>query len=276
MISLNERIWEIVFNYLPVSSILNLALCSQYSHSLVLAYYYSIYIQNHQTFPPYTIYNVAQLSQYCQLPTTVQTLHSQFLYSLSIISIIYIYIYLEYGLVSHLERIRKDLHGIFRPMIRRINELYKLADYKRISNEEYMKVILDKFLETPIGFNSTNTKPILIAISHGYPAILRSLLTMDCKLTPEDLHYTTQLNGLELAINEGKTDIIIEVLGYIHKNNNLNITQFDEAGMLLTIGIRSLNVDTFNTLFKVNQYIIYQYHRNMLKIILLLKSSKDH
>ena len=89
---MNERIWEIILEYLTIYDALVISQCNKYCQELILSHLYSKYTYFHGQFPPNYIKNIYYFAQYCIPPITVYTLHSYFIYSIS--KNIYIYIYI--------------------------------------------------------------------------------------------------------------------------------------------------------------------------------------
>ena len=132
-----------------------------------------------------------------------------------------------------------------------MNDLLKAGDFKRIIKDEYIREVIKILIVTPIDFNSGNIKPILIPIALGHHLIVKYILSKNYALSPKDVDGNS-LNCLELAITKGYQNIAFQLLANINNNNNLNISEFDERGMIFSLAVKYLSINDLVNLYKVS------------------------
>ena len=136
-------------------------------------------------------------------------------------------------------------------MVNKINNIFKSPEFKSIKEEEYMKVVYLKFLESSIGLNSDKPKPLQIAILCGNISIVKYLLSKGCRLLPTDLS-AEGLNCLELAISIRNSHAFYILLKEINVRR-LHIVKFDANSLLITQTLQ-LEFVTFEEFVKVYLY----------------------
>ena len=145
-------------------------------------------------------------------------------------------------------------------MIENTIELFKNTELWSTEEEEMcINCLVTNFLECPIGVDSRSSKPLLVAIRHGYPLVVKCLLQQGCILSPTDLDSQGK-NSLEIAILNIHTNVLDILLTHI-QSNKLTISLFDAKQMLI-IQALSLPIQSFQRFAKVIIYI-YIYIRVM-------------
>ena len=134
-----------------------------------------------------------------------------------------------------------------------MNKLFKSADFQRIREEDYMKMVVSKFIESPISFESKNTKPMAIAIARGYHLLVKYLIEKGYKLAPFDFD-NDGLNCLASAIKNIRISVLYKLLAKIGPY----LARFDVQRKLIAEAVKYLDIETFQEFIKVhNIYIIY-------------------
>ena len=174
---LNDNILYNILSYLPLRSFKYLSEVSRYMHCISLAYLNTFFLTSFKSFAPWYFSSPCHFSCFLssdKRPTTLKSLHKYFTFCL------------RQGFVTKITEMKSDLRLLFAPLIRSLNRDLNYLLTAPIG-DNYLEPLFITMMSQAINEAGPreSQKPIIIAVQEGHIEVVKFLISVGAKITPE-------------------------------------------------------------------------------------------